>query len=121
MFASMSPLSSSSITIAPYHVYIEKLLSFGQDAKSLQLSAVLWYRNTAGQLDTKGDANSGCTARKALVAQSNQIAMTSILHVDLSFQNRYLLKGVEIRLRLIWSTDIFAWVETEHELNVKCS
>ena len=33
--------------------------------------------------------------------------MMGRLHVDLSFQNRYLLNGVEIRLRLIRSKDIF--------------
>ena len=89
-----------------YRPYIENLLSFGQDAKSSQLSAVLWYRNTAGQFDTRGDANSGYITRKALAAQSNQIDMMGKLHVDLSFQNRYLLNGVEIRLQLIGSKDI---------------
>ena len=73
----------------PYRAYIENLLSFGQDTKSSQLSAVLWYRNTAGQFDTRGDANSGYTTRKALAAQSHQIDMMGRLHVDLSFQNRY--------------------------------
>ena len=33
--------------------------------------------------------------------------MMKRLHVDLSFQNRYLLNGVEIRLRLIRSKDVF--------------
>ena len=75
----------------PYRAYIENLLSCGQDAKLSQLSAVLWYRNTTGQFDTRGDANSGCTVRKALAAQSHQIDMMGRLHVDLSFQNRYLL------------------------------
>ena len=81
-----------------YRAYIKNLLSFGQDAKLSQLSTVLWYRNTAGQFDTSGNANSGYTTRKALGAQSNQIDMMERLHVDLSFQNHYLLNGVEIRL-----------------------
>ena len=69
----------------PYRAYIENLLSFGHDAKSSQLSTVLWYRNTVGQFDTRGDANSGYTVRKALAAQSHQIDMMGRLHVDLSF------------------------------------
>ena len=92
---------------SPFRAYIKNLLNFGQDAKSSQLSAVLWYRNTAGQFDTRGDTNSGYTTRKALAAQKNQIDMVGTLHVDLSFQNRYLLNGVEIRLRLIRSKDVF--------------
>ena len=91
----------------PYRAYIENLLSFGQDAKSSQLSAVLWYRNTAGQFETRGYANSGYTKRKTLPAQSNEIDMKGRLHVDLLFQNRYLLKRVEVRLQLIRSKDIF--------------
>ena len=92
--------------IYPYRAYIKNLLSFVPDAKS-QLFAVLWYRNIAGQFDSRGDANSGCTTRKAVAAQSNQIDMMGRLHVELSFQNHYLLNGVEIRLRLIRSNDIF--------------
>ena len=90
-----------------YPAYIKNLLSFGQDAKSSQLFAVLLYRNTAGQFDTRGDANSGYTTCKALAAQSTQIDMMERLHVDLSFLNRCLLNGVEVRLQLIRSKDIF--------------
>ena len=70
-----------------YRAYIQNLLGFGQDAKSSQLSAVLWYRNTAGQCDTRGDDNGGYTTRKTLAAQSNLIDRMRRLHVDLSFQN----------------------------------
>ena len=52
----------------PYRAYIENLLGFGQDVKASQLSAVLWYRNTAGQFDTRDNANSGCTTCKAMAA-----------------------------------------------------
>ena len=90
-----------------YRAYIENLLCFGQDTKSSQLSAVLRYPNTAGQFDTRGDANSGYTTRKALAAQSNQIDMMGRLHVDLSFQNWYFLNRIEIRLPLIRSKDRF--------------
>ena len=31
----------------PYRSYIENLLSFGQEAKNSQLSALLWHRNTS--------------------------------------------------------------------------
>ena len=101
------PLVNQSNNNYPYRAYIENLLSFSQDAKSSQLSALLWYRNTAGQFDTQDDANSGYTTRKALVAHSNQIDMMGRLHVDLSFQNRYLLNEVEVCLRLIRSKKVF--------------
>ena len=41
----------------PYRAYIENLLSFGQDAKNSQLSALLWHRNTSEHFDTRGATN----------------------------------------------------------------
>ena len=32
----------------PYRAYIKNLLSFGQEAKKSQFSALLWHRNTSG-------------------------------------------------------------------------
>ena len=80
------------------------MLSFGQDAKNSQLSALLWHRNTSEHFDTRGATNLGYTKRKALAAESKEMDM---MHLDLFFQNRYLLNGVEVRLRLIRSNDLF--------------
>ena len=91
----------------PYRAYIENLLSFGQDAKHSQLSALLWHRNTSEHFDTRGATNLGYTKRKALAAESKEMDMMGKLHLDLFFQNRYLLNGVEVRLRLIRSNDLF--------------
>ena len=90
-----------------YRAYIETLLSFGKEAKESQLSSVLWYRNTSGHFDEKTDTNVGFTRRKAMAAQSSEIEMLGRLHTDLTFQNRYLLSGVEIRIRLIRAKDAF--------------
>ena len=90
-----------------YRVYIENLLSFGQEAKKTQLSSLLWHRNTSKHFDTRGATNLGCTKRKALAAESKEIDMLGKLHLDLFFQNRYLLNGVEVYLRLIHSNDFF--------------
>ena len=91
----------------PYRAYIENLLSFGQEAKTSQLSALLWYRNTSGHFDSCTAANTGYTQCKVLAAESKEIDMMGKLHIDLAFQNRYLLNGVEVRLRLIRSKNLF--------------
>ena len=91
----------------PYRAYIENLLSFGQEAKKSQLSALLWHRNTSEHFDTRGATNLGYTKRKALAEESKEMDMMGKLHLDLFFQNRYLLNGVEVRLRLIRSNDLF--------------
>ena len=86
---------------------IENLLSFGQEVKNSQLSALLWHRNISGHFDSCAAANKGYTQRKALAAESKEIDMMGKLHIDLTFQNRYLLNGVEVRLCLIRSKDLF--------------
>ena len=100
-------LVTPSNTNYPYRSYIENLLSFGTEAKTSQLSSVLWHRSTSGHFDTRGANNVGYTKRKTLAAQSKEIDMIGRLHLDLCFQNRYLLSGVEVRLRLIRSKDTF--------------
>ena len=91
----------------PYRAYIENLLSFGQEAKKSQLSALLLHRNTSEHFDTREATNLGYTKQKSLAAESKEIDMRGKLHLDLFFQNRYLLNGVEVRLRLIRSNDLF--------------
>ena len=88
-------------------LHIENLLSFGQEAKKSQLFAILWHRNTSKHFDSCAAANKGYTQRKALAAESKEIGMMGKLHIDLTFQNRYLLNGVEVRLGLIRSKNQF--------------
>ena len=90
-----------------YRAYIENLLSFGQEAKNSQLSTLLSHRNTSGDFNSCVAANEGYTQRKALAAESKEIDMMGKLHIALTFQNRYLLNGVEVRLHLIRSKELF--------------
>ena len=86
-----------------------------------QLSALLWHRNTCGYFDTCAATNTGYTQRKALAAESKEIDLMGKLHIDLAFQNRYLLNGVEVRLRLIRLKDLFfACTETQIKHKTKC-
>ena len=72
-----------------------QLNNFGQETKTSQLSALLWYRNTSGHFHTCAAANISYKQRKALAAESKKIDMMDKLHIDLTFQNYYLLKRVE--------------------------
>ena len=99
------------------------MLSFGQEAKKCQLSALFWHRKTSEHFDTRGATNLGYTKQKALAAESKEIYMMGKLHLDLFFQNRYLLNGVEVRLRLICFNDLF-WLhgnanQTDNKASLK--
>jgi len=55
------------------------------------------------------DENEGYTKRKGIAANSQQFNMMGHLHLDMAFQNRYLLSEVELYFRLIRSKDSFCF------------
>ena len=89
----------------PYKAYIETLLSFGEEAKDSQLTAALWYKD--GDNFQMGGDNGGFVKRKAMAAVSSMIDMAGKLHVDMMFQDRYILNQVPMKLRLTRSKDVF--------------
>ena len=83
-----------------YCAYTKNLFRFCTEAKNSQLTSILWHRNTFGQSDILGEVNIIRTKRKRLAAESKEIDMHRRLHLNLFFQNCYLLNGVEVKFRL---------------------
>ena len=54
-----------------------------------------------------GGDNGGFVKRKAMAAVSSMIDMAGKLHVDMMFQDRYILNQVPMKLRLTRSKDVF--------------
>ena len=101
-------LVTTSNNTYPYKAYIETLLSFGTDSKQSQLTALMWYKDTNNfSLDQH---NKGYVKRKVLTRESHLMYMLGKLHLDLMFQDRYILNHTPIKLRLIRSKDKFAIV-----------
>ena len=69
----------------PYRAYIKRLLRFGQESNTSQLSALLWHRNTSEHFNTRGTANLSYIKRKTLAAESKEIDTIWKLHLDLFF------------------------------------
>ena len=82
---------------------------------------MLLYRNTAGFFDVRGTANLGYTKQKILATQSREIDMFGRMHLNLFSQNRYLLNGVEIRMRLVCSKDVFCLHGNTNQVTNKVS
>ena len=101
-------LITSSKATYPYRAYLEKLLSFGQEAKSTYLTCENWYKDTAGHMDArKGTDNKGYVKRKAKARGSRVIDMCGKLHIDLMYGERYLLNNVNMVIKLSRSSDAF--------------
>ena len=113
-------LVSESNNNYAYRAYIETLLSYGPAAKTSQLTAALWYKDTSGKMEAIDDANVGLKDRKALTARSKIVEMTGKLHVDLFFQERYIINQTNLKLRLVRSKDSFSLMSdgTEFKVNV---
>ena len=90
----------------------ETLLSYGEDSKKSQLTSALFYKDTAGRMDTVtfADAaaiNEGLAKRRTLARQSREFDMMGRLHADLFFQERFMLNEVGVKIKLIRSRDAF--------------
>ena len=101
-------LVSQPTSLYSYRAYIETSLSYGPAAKESQLTGVMWYKDTPGHEDNTTAANKGFKFRKALTAQSKSVQMMGKLHLDLFFQEKYLLNYDNLKIKLRRSRDVFA-------------
>ena len=107
-------LITSSTNTYPYRAILETLLSYGEDAKKTQLTSGLYYKDTAGQMDTvalrDGDdvvPNEGLVRRSQHTNRSRVVDMMGRLHADIFFQDRYMLNEVNVKIKLVRSKDAF--------------
>ena len=105
-------LVTPSINTYPYKAYLETLLSYGTDAKETRLSSELWFADEPpfNQVDptlTDEEVNTGFAARGRATGRSKEVEMMGRLHCDIFQQDRYLLSGVEMNLKLIRTPETF--------------
>jgi len=104
-------LITSSTNTYPYRAMLETLLSYGEDAKSSQLTSALYYKDIAGKMDSidfaAANVNSGLGTRRTLARESRVIDMMGRIHADIFFQDRYMLNEVGVKIKLIRSNNAF--------------
>lgn len=102
-------------TAYPYRAYIETLLNYGPDAKQSHLGTSLWMADTAGYMDeqpgTVGGKNKGLLMRHDFLNGGKTLDLIGHLHCDIFNQDRFLLNGVEMRVRLVRSKDAFCLMD----------
>ena len=97
---------------------LETLLSYGKEAKTSQLSMSLFYKDTPGKMDAinpvseYAEAKLGLKAPYAFTKNSNTVDMMGPIHSDLFFQERLLLNGVNLRIRLNRTKNDFCLVSS---------
>jgi hypothetical protein len=102
---------SSSNNTYPYRAMIEKLLNHGYDTKTSQLSSELFFKDTAGRMNTfdvtDDNPNEGFNKRAEMFKLSASVDMIGRLHLDIFHQERLLLNMVDMKIKLIRSKPEF--------------
>ena len=89
-----------------YRSYLETLLNYGPSAKESQLTAALFYKDTAGKMDVAdptlavANANAGLKARYAFSKTSGVIELAGPVFCDVFFTERLLLSFVDLKVVL---------------------
>ncbi|XP_060089001.1 uncharacterized protein F54H12.2-like [Heteronotia binoei] len=92
-----------------YRGFIEAVVNYSNDTLNTQFSSGLFYKYTAAQHESTaldGD-NKGFVKRAALAAESRKIDLLGQLHSDLFFQEKLLVNGMDVKIKLTRSKDAF--------------
>ena len=116
VFLNHKPVSQPNNAYA-YRSYIETLLNYSPAAKESHLGTVLWHADTAGKMDDLKDENDGLVARRAAFF-NDSVDLIGHLHCDVFSQDRLLLNGVELGVRLVRSSDKFCLMDSTNHYAV---
>ena len=108
---------SSSLNTYAYRAYIELLLSFGKACKKTFLTNSLWYKDTAGHMDSLENVNAGAKKRLLLTTDEKKVYLIAYIHDDIFRQNRLIPPGVTVRVRFIRSPDNFNLWQPNLDIN----
>ena len=106
-------LVSHSSSTYPYRAMFETLLNYGKDATESQLTSSLFYKDTASKMDNPnpfaggGNYNQGLRKRANMTSTSKVVDLSGPLHTDICFQGKYLLNGVDVKMKLHRAKDTF--------------
>ena len=118
-------LISASANTYPYRAMIESLLNYGEEAKTSQLSMAMFYKDTAGKMNVVNplaaddEANLGLKARYEFTKESRTVDMMGPIHSDIFFQDRLMLNGVNLRIKLNRAKNVFCLVSSAAAANFK--
>ncbi|XP_060890768.1 uncharacterized protein F54H12.2-like [Labrus mixtus] len=103
-------LISQSSATHPYRAMIEALLNFSEATLQTQFSSGLFYKDTAGSMDsvvTVNGPNRGLRSRAEFTEHSRELHLLGPLHADILFSERLLLNSVDLRIKLTRVSDSF--------------
>ena len=115
---SLNGTQISSSTNHALRSIIDVMMNYGREAKEGQLQAALFYKDTAGQMDTSETepadpatpVNQGLKSRWEWVKSNNSIELIARIHSDIFLQPKMLVNGVEMQLKFHKNKDSFSLI-----------
>ena len=95
---------------------METQLTYGFDAKTSHLTSGLFYKDTSGKMYAvdptvdDNNANLGLKKRSQFTAQSTEIDLVGMIHADIFCHEKFLLNGMDLKLKLHSSKNEFCLV-----------
>ncbi|XP_069072052.1 uncharacterized protein F54H12.2-like [Pleurodeles waltl] len=110
-------LVTQSDNMYAYRAYIESILNYSREALDIQLLAGLFYKDTEAHLeDTALDgSNVGFKKRASFAAGSRQFDLLGRIHSDLFFQDKLLINGIDLKIKLNRNKDAFCLISGDAE------
>jgi len=102
----------------PYKAMIDTLLGFEEDPKETQLQSQLYYKDTAAAMDdsdARGAGNIGLFQRSTFTNDGEYVELEGPLYVDVCQQEKLLINGVQVDIKLCPSSDGFALMTPQGE------
>ena len=108
-----------------YRAYLETLLNYGPAAKKSQLTAAMYYKDTAGKMNVAdptlpdANANHGLKKRYAFSKTSGVIEMAGPIFSDIFFTERLLLSFVDLKVVLNRNGNEFCLMASEDDADYR--
>ncbi|XP_051785423.1 uncharacterized protein F54H12.2-like [Erpetoichthys calabaricus] len=114
-------LISQSNNCYPYRAFIETVLNYGDETLKTQFSAGLFYKDTPGHHEATAldGTNLGFNKRAAYTSRSYRVDLLGHIHADLFFQEKLLINGVDVKLKLVRNKDDFCLMSNGDEFKVR--
>ena len=124
VFLKEKQVTQASGTYA-YRAYLETLLNYGPAAKKSQLTAAMFYKDTAGKMDVAdptlavANANAGLKARYEFSKTSGTVEITGPLFCDIFMSERLLLSFVDLKVVLSRNSKEFCLMASENDVDYR--
>ena len=110
-----------------YRAYLETLLNYGPAAKKSQLTAALFYKDTAGKMDTadptlaanNANTNHGLRTRYQFSRESGTIEMAGPIFCEVFRSERLLLSYVDLKVILNRNVNEFFFMASEDDVDYR--